>query len=85
MRKNRQSKNPRSEDNFFQNLPTVTIYGASCADIDNFKGLLDFSRESIGVATSGGIVRINGAELEICVLTDESVSVKGVIKSLEYE
>ena len=85
MRKKNQVKNSPADEGLFQNLPSVTLYGASHADIDNFKGLLDFSRDTIGIATSGGVVRINGSNLEICVVTDESVSVKGAIKSLEYE
>jgi sporulation protein YqfC len=53
--------------------------------VDNFKSLLDFSSESVRISTSEGVVRITGKNLEISSVTDESISIKGVISSLEFE
>lgn len=67
------------------NLPNITIYGTSMAEIDNFKGLLDFSQTTVRLNTTDGILRIDGINLNLSVMTDDSVSVKGVIKNLCFE
>ena len=88
MKKKKQSRSlliSETQDTFFRDLPALTLYGTSLAEIDNFKALLDFSHESLGLATSGGIIRINGNALEITILTDDSVSVKGEIKNIEFD
>lgn len=64
--------------------PAITL-SASLCEVDNFKALLDFSSEGIRINTSDGVVRITGRNLEIGVVTDENVSVKGRIVSLEFE
>ncbi len=66
-------------------LPNITLYGTGTLDIDNFKSLLDFSSDSVRVNTSDGIVRIDGINLHLAFMTDESISVKGEIKNLSFE
>lgn len=66
-------------------LPNITLYGTGALDIDNFKSLLDFSSDSVRVNTSDGIVRIDGINLHLAFMTDESISVKGEIKNLSFE
>lgn len=67
------------------NLPNITIYGTSNVEIDNFRSLLDFSQDTVRVNTTDGIVRIDGADLLLAFMTDESISVKGNIKNLSFE
>jgi len=66
-------------------MPRIEFFGASRCDIDNFKGLLDFSESEVRVNTSGGIVHLAGRNLEIAVVTDESVVITGKIASLGFE
>lgn len=67
------------------NLPNITLYGTTMAEIDNFKSLLDFSEGSVRVNTTDGIVRIDGIKLHLAYMTDESISIKGSIKNLSFE
>ncbi len=67
------------------NLPNITLYGTSMLEIDNFKSLLDFSPDTLRVNTTDGIVRIDGADLHLAFMTDESISVKGNIRNLNFE
>lgn len=67
------------------NLPNITLYGTTVVEVDNFKGLLDFSQSAVRLNTTDGILRIDGVNLHLAVMTDESVSVKGVIKNLSFE
>lgn len=63
----------------------ITLYGTSLIEVDNFKGLLDFSKSSLRINTTDTILRIDGINLEITYMTDESISVKGTIKSVSFE
>ena len=67
------------------NLPNITLYGTTLVEIDNFKSLLDFSQGCVRVNTTDGIVRIDGINLHLAFMTDESISVKGDIKNLSFE
>ena len=67
------------------NLPNITIYGTNLVEVDNFKALLDFSQSTLRLNTTDGILRIDGVNLHLAVMTDESVSVKGNIKNLSFE
>lgn len=67
------------------NLPNITLYGTTLAEIDNFKSLLDFSSDAVRVNTTDGIVRIDGINLHLAFMTDESISVKGSIRNLSFE
>lgn len=72
-------------DGILNDLPNIILYGTSRADIDNFKGLLDFSQSSVRINTSDGILRLDGTNLIIAIMTDESVCIKGNIKNISFE
>lgn len=66
-------------------LPDITLYASSLCEIDNFKGLIDFSKGSVRVNTADSVVRIDGSNLSISYMTDESISIKGNIKCVSFE
>lgn len=68
-----------------RNLPNITFYGTNLVEIDNFKGLLDFSETSLRINTSDSIIRLDGEELKIETITDDSLSVRGSLKALSFE
>lgn len=63
----------------------LVLYGTSLVEIDNFKSLLDFSDSSVRINTSSGLIRIDGVQLSISSMTDESLSVRGTIKNIGFE
>lgn len=68
-----------------RDLPNITIYGTENAEIDNFKALLDFSPDSVRINTTGGIIRIDGLNLAIGFMTDDTIAIKGSIKNISFE
>lgn len=68
-----------------ENLPNITLYGTALIEIDNFKALLDFSPDTVRINTTDGIVRVDGLNLTLSLMTDENVCVKGEIKNLSFE
>lgn len=63
----------------------IILYGTSLVEIDNFKGLIDFSDSSVRINTVSGIVRIDGVSLFISSMTDETLSLKGNVKNICFE
>ena len=72
-------------EGLLRDAPNVVLYGTSLAEIDNFKGLIDFSDSSMRVNTATGLIRIDGVSLFISSMTDDNLCVKGTIKNISFE
>lgn len=72
-------------EGILDNLPNITLYGTGMIEIDNFKGLLDFTKSSVRINTTDSILRIDGTDLYISFMTDESVGIRGNIKIVSFE
>lgn len=68
-----------------RNLPNITLYGSGMIEVDNFKGLLDFTPSSLRINTTDSILRIDGINLTISLMTDDTIEIRGNIKSLSFE
>ena len=66
-------------------FPNITLYGSSMCEVDNFKGLLDFSKSSVRINTTDSILRLDGEHLSISYMTDDTISIKGSIKCILFE
>ena len=66
------------------NIPKTQILGRSEVDVENFRGILDYNENSFKINTQTGIIKIDGSELVISSITDESVRVRGNIIRLEF-
>ena len=53
--------------------------------IENYKGILEYEEFFIRVCTYIGNININGFELKLNQITDESVSITGKIENLDFE
>lgn len=53
--------------------------------IENYKGILDYEEFLVRASTSIGIISISGFKLELNQLTDEAISIKGIIERIELE
>ena len=58
--------------------------GKSEVVIENFRGILDYNDDSFKINTKSGIIKIDGTDLVIESITDESVCLKGNIIRLEF-
>jgi sporulation protein YqfC len=66
------------------NLPLISIYGHEEINIENYKGMVEYSEEKIRLSTTIGIICIKGRKLVVKQITSESVSVKGVLTAVEF-
>ena len=66
-------------------LPKFTLLGFEEMLIENYKGILEYEEYYIKISTYIGIVNINGFELELNQMKDESISITGKIDSISLE
>ena len=66
-------------------LPKFTIIGFEEMLIENYKGILEYEEYYIKLSTFIGIVNINGINLKLDQMKDESILVNGQIDSITLE
>lgn len=66
-------------------IPRTEVLGNSQLCIENIRGILDYTQNSIKINTTVGIIKIDGDELLIESISDESVFVEGRIIRIEFE
>lgn len=67
------------------NTTKLTIVGFDEMLIENYKGILEYEEFYIKVKTDIGNININGFNLELEQVTEDDISVKGKIESLDIE
>lgn len=69
---------------FFMNMPRVVLVGNKEIQIDNYKGLIEYSDTVIRVATTNKQIVIKGIELGITRLTKDMIFIGGNILAVEF-
>ena len=67
------------------NQPKITIMGFEEMLIENYKGILEYEDFYIKLATYIGIININGFNLKLNQMRDDTISVTGKIDSIDLE
>lgn len=67
------------------NIPKITMLGFSELLIENYKGILEYEEFFVRVSTYIGNVNVNGFELRLNQITDESVKITGKIENIDFE
>lgn len=63
----------------------ISIIGFDEMLIENYKGILEYEEFYIKIKTNIGIININGFNLSLEQVTEDDVSVKGKIESIDLE
>lgn len=64
--------------------PKIYLTGDSELILENYKGIIDYDENSFKANSKCGVIKIEGADLSIKNITDESVLLKGKIKYIQY-
>lgn len=67
------------------NQPKITIVGFEEMLIENYKGILEYEEFYIRLATYIGIININGFNLKLNQMKEETILVTGKIDSIDLE
>lgn len=65
-------------------IPRTELIGKNEVWVENTRGILDYNENTIKINTTIGILKIEGDELLIASISDESVNIKGIIIRMEY-
>lgn len=61
------------------NTPKVTMLGVNKLTVENHKGLVEYSDNTVRIKTSFGVICIDGSDLLLDVMDSDSVAVSGKI------
>lgn len=67
------------------NQPKITIIGFEEMLIENYKGILEYENFYIRLATYIGIININGFNLKLNQMKEDTILVTGKIDSIDLE
>lgn len=65
-------------------LPRVEVIGQRRVNIENHRGILEYSDTTMRVAFAGSELRITGHDMELRALTLTELTIAGTICALEY-
>ena len=66
------------------NLPLITMFGKEELNLENYKGVIEYTSERIRINTSIGVLKIEGRNLLLKQVTSENISVTGGIVIIEF-
>lgn len=93
MKKRKKNKEPLSkkivgrfdipEDVIFD-IPRITVCDNTEMRIENYKTVLEYEDTAIKLACKEKFIHIYGKDLNITIITDDEVSIKGIITNIEF-
>lgn len=66
-------------------MPPVELAGNSQVLIRSCEGIEEYEPETVKVRAGRRCIRICGQKLDLCNLTEFTVVVRGIVRSLEFE
>lgn len=70
---------------FVSDRPQVELFGIGCALVGDCEGILEYESQTVKLRAGKRILRFFGRDLTLCDLSDQTVQIRGVITSLEFE
>lgn len=65
-------------------VPILTLTGHYEVNIENYRGILEYTEQLIRINVRGGQIRITGKSLEINYYTTTDMKITGKIEKIEY-
>ena len=66
-------------------VPIVTILGEFEINIENYRGMIEYTENLIRVKVKDGQIRITGQRLQIAYYTNDEMLITGRIEKIEYQ
>ncbi len=64
------------------NYPKLTLIGEGELEVENYKGIIEYSQNRIRLNTFLYVLKIEGEGLELKYVTDECISIRGKITAI---
>lgn len=65
--------------------PVVTVLGRSELNIENYRGIIEYTDVIIRIQTKTGQIRITGKNLRVDYYTNDDMKLTGQIQAIEYQ
>ena len=65
-------------------LPLISFIGQEEVTIENYKGILEYSEETVRIGTAAGVQRLEGQGLCLKQLSAECMVVTGRVEKMEF-
>lgn len=65
-------------------IPRITLYDNTEMRIENYKAILEYEETGIKLACKEKLIHISGEKLNITVITDDEISIGGIITSFSF-
>ena len=65
-------------------LPLISFIGQEEVTIENYKGILEYSEETVRIGTAAGVLRLEGQGLCLKQLSAECMVVTGRVEKMEF-
>ena len=82
--KNRLSELSELPKDVVLGIPMLTMIGQMELNIENYRGIIEYTDSLIRVHTKDGQIRVSGRELKVEYYTNDEMKVPGHIVSIEY-
>ncbi len=66
-------------------IPPIELIGNSRVLVGDCDGILEYEPETVKLRAGKRLIRINGRGLDLCNLTENTVVIRGLIVSVEFE
>ncbi|WP_432409280.1 sporulation protein YqfC [Wukongibacter sp. M2B1] len=65
-------------------LPKVTSIGNLQVNIENHKGIIEYSNDNVRIKIKDGILKVSGIDLVIKTIVTEEIIISGKIASIDF-
>jgi len=65
-------------------VPIVTITGQIEANIENYRGIIEYTDVLVRIQSKSGQIRVTGRNLKISYYTNDEMKITGRIERVEY-
>lgn len=66
-------------------MPVITLTGQLELNLENYRGILEYTEFLIRIKTKIGQIKIKGKKLQVAYYTNDEMKVTGKIESIEYQ
>jgi sporulation protein YqfC len=67
------------------NMSKITITGNREAFIENYRGIAEYTTQTVRLGTGSGIIKITGENIGIKSIGTEEITLAGIIRCVELE
>jgi len=65
-------------------IPRITLYDNTEMRVENYKAILEYEETGIKLACKDKLIHINGQKLNITIITDDEISIGGMITGFSF-